>query len=82
MSDYDKYMCMPVLKGMKRDGSLSLGDVPLYFRNRITIEDDVYWQIKWAKNENSKIKYILYDSFEREESLLQWNAEKFEIMKN
>ena len=50
MSDYDKYLCLPMIKGMKRDGSLSLGDVPLYFRNRIVIEDEVFWQIKWETN--------------------------------
>ena len=47
MSDYEKYMSMPKQKGYKRDGSLNLGDEPLYFRNRIVIGNDVFWQIKW-----------------------------------
>ena len=77
MSDYEKYMSMPKQKGYKRDGSLNLGDEPLYFRNRIVIGNDVFWQIKWKPSKNSAVKYILYDSFESEESLLRWNAEKF-----
>ena len=64
----------------KRDGSLNLGDEPLYFRNRIVIDQDILWQIKWKTNENSASKYALYDSFEKEESLIRWNAEKFEIL--
>ena len=64
----------------KRDGSLNLGDEPLYFRNRIVIDQDVLWQIKWKNDMNSAVRFILYDSFEKEESLIRWNAAKFDLL--
>ena len=56
----------------KRDGSLNLGDTPLYFRNKVEIDGEVFWQIKWLPTRiygNAEVSYLLFDSFENETTL-------------
>ena len=79
----------------KRDGSLNLGDTPLYFRNCVVIEGEVFWQIKWSPTlsalqsaqmkeqygANAPVGFMLYDSFESEEALKKWNLSQFNMLK-
>ena len=37
----------PVTTQMKREGSLSMGDAPLYLRRCVVIEGDLFWKVVW-----------------------------------
>ena len=49
----------------KREGSLAMGDMPLFLRSCVSIEGDLYWKVVWQAHTTIS----LTDSFETEVDL-------------
>lgn len=59
---------------VKREGSLSMGDTPLYLRNCVVIEGDLFWKVVWQGR--------LIDSFQMEIDFRAWNTLRFDQLRN
>ena len=60
-----------------REGELKLGDEPNQLKNCVVMEGEVFWRVKWNKNEQTKV----LDSYESQESLQIWNFNRFELLR-
>jgi len=54
-----------------------MGDTPLYLRNCVVIEGDIFWKVVWQSNSQAS----LFDSFEMESDLCKWSYVKFSQLK-
>lgn len=53
---------------------MALGDTPLFLRNCVMIEGEVFWKVLWA----SRHSFKLLGSFETQDDLEEWNSTKFD----